>query len=65
MTGAELRELREKAELSQDALAEGVGWTGKHRAVMISRYESGRRGIPTQTAQLFKFFFESRKAAAK
>lgn len=43
-----VRTARERAGLSQDEVAERLGLQGKGRASMISRWESGQRGLPAE-----------------
>lgn len=45
MTGADLREAREALAMTQEALAEAVGFTGKYRGQQIAKYETGKRAI--------------------
>lgn len=50
MTGSDLRALRESAGLTQDALAELLGFTGSNRRTRISDWETGHRPINNTTA---------------
>jgi len=59
VTGAELQRRRLAVNLSQEQLAERVGFTGKWRAMHISNYETGKRQINARLAKTFEMLFAS------
>lgn len=52
MTGIELRQRREKLQLSQEHIAYLAGLTGKHRRVSVYQWEMGRYPVSETTAAL-------------
>lgn len=43
-----MKAARDRAGLSQDEVAERLGMRGKGRASVVSRWESGQRGLPAE-----------------
>jgi transcriptional regulator with XRE-family HTH domain len=54
LTGEEFRDIRYRLGLSASEWGRALGYSGSHNSLrtVISRYERGRRVIPTRTVRL-------------
>jgi DNA-binding transcriptional regulator YiaG len=58
MTPSQIRTARKRLGLSGAAYAAALGFTGRHRAITVHRWETGERKPSAQTIVLIKMLLD-------